>query len=62
MITCVVLASDGSSDITATFSVPDEEWGPGLLLGFGSDMEIISPEAMREKLRHEAEIVAMLYK
>ena len=61
-MTCVVLASNGSGDITATFPVPDEEWVPGLFLSFGSDMEIILPESMREKLRHEAEIVAKFYK
>lgn len=55
----VVPNKDGS--ITASFSVPDEEWLPDLLLGFGPDLKIISPKSLRDKVVSLAEEVLHLY-
>lgn len=39
---------DGS--ITAVFSAPDEPWLPGMLLSFGGDLKIISPEKIQKEV------------
>ncbi len=50
---------DGS--VTATFSVPDEEWIIDLLLGFGPDLKVLSPDKIRKKIVELAESVLKLY-
>ena len=44
----VVPNKDGS--ITASFTVPDEDWLQDLLLGFGPDLKILSPKSVRERI------------
>ena len=52
--------NDGS--ITATFSAPDYDWFYEMLLSFGSNLKIISPKQVREKVLKLAEDVIKTYK
>ena len=56
----VIPNKDGS--ITATFSVPDQDWIYDMLLGFSSNMKIISPKSVRENVLQLTEAVQKLYK
>ncbi len=55
----VVPNKDGS--ITASFTVPDEDWLPDLLLGFGPDLKILSPKSLRERIINLAQDVLKVY-
>ena len=59
---CSEVISNKDGSITATFSVPEEPWLSDLLLGFGPDLKIISPKALREKIQNLAKEVLILYK
>ena len=56
----VIPHKDGS--VTATFSVPKDEWIYELLLSFGPHMKIISPKLVREKVLALAKGVLEKYK
>ena len=56
----VIPHKDGS--ITATFSVPDQDWIYELLLGFGSNMKIIAPKQVKDKILQIAKDVQKIYK
>ena len=56
----VVPHKDGS--ITASFSVPDEDWAYDILLGLSPNMRIISPRSVRQKVLALAEKAVILYK
>ena len=55
----VVPNKDGS--ITASFTVPDEDWLPDLLLGFGPDLKILSPKSLRQRIINLAQDVLKNY-
>ena len=55
----VLPCKDGS--VTATFSVPKEEWAYELLLSFHARMKIISPKSVRDKVLSLAKDVQRLY-
>ena len=56
----VVPHKDGS--ITATFTVPEQDWIYELLLSFGPNMKIISPKQVKEKILQIAKDVLKNYK
>ena len=56
----VIPHKDGS--VTATFSIPQEDWVYELLLSFGPNMKIISPKPVREKVVALAKGVLEKYK
>ena len=56
----VIPHKDGS--ITATFSVPDQDWIYELLLGFGSNMKIIAPKQVKDQILQIAKDVQKIYK
>ena len=56
----VIPHKDGS--VTATFSVPKDDWVYELLLSFGPHMKIISPKPVREKVLALAKGVLAEYK
>ena len=56
----VIPHKDGS--VTATFSIPQEDWVYELLLSFGPNMKIISPKPVREKVVALAKLVLAEYK
>ena len=56
----VISHKDGS--ITATFSVPDQDWIYELLLGFGSNMKIIAPKQVKDQILQIAKDVQKIYK
>ena len=51
---------DGS--VTATFKAPDAEWLVGLLLSFDSDIKILSPKNLAQKIQSESLKIIGLYK
>ena len=51
--------SDGS--LTVTFTAPDTDWLIGSLLGYGSDLIILSPKKVRDKVMQMAKSVTELY-
>ena len=51
--------SDGS--LTVTFTAPDTDWLIGNLLGYGSDLIILSPKKVRDKVMQMAKSVTELY-
>ena len=51
--------SDGS--LTVTFTAPDTDWLIGSLLGYGSDLIILSPNKVRDKVMQMAKSVTELY-
>ena len=56
----VIPHKDGS--VTATFSVPQDDWVYELLLSFGPHMKIISPKPVREKVLALAKNVLLEYR
>ena len=56
----VIPHKDGS--VTATFTVPQDDWIYELLLSFGPNMKIISPKLVREKVLRLARGVLAEYK
>ena len=56
----VIPHKDGS--VTATFSVPQEDWVYELLLSFGPHMKIIAPKPVREKVLALAKNVLLEYR
>ena len=56
----VVPHKDGS--ITATFTVPEQDWIYELLLGFGSNMKIIAPKQVKDQILQIAKDVQKIYK
>ena len=56
----VVPHKDGS--ITATFTIPEQNWIYELLLSFGPNMKIISPKQVKEKILQIAKDVQKIYK
>ena len=59
---CSEVIPNKNGSITATFTVPDEEWLHDLLLGFGPDLKIISPKSLREKIISLAKVTIEQYK
>ena len=59
---CSEVIPNKNGSITATFTVPDEEWLHYLLLGFGPDLKIISPKSLREKIISLAKVTIEQYK
>ena len=55
----VIPQDDGS--ITAAFTVPDFDWIYEILLSFGADMKILSPESVKEKVIKRAEDLLKTY-
>lgn len=55
----VIPHKDGS--ITATFTVPDQDWIYNMLLSFNANMKIISPKSVREKVLSLAKDIQKLY-
>ena len=55
----VIPHNDGS--ITATFSVPEQDWIYELLLGFGQNMKIISPKTVKNEILRIAKEVQKIY-
>ncbi len=55
----VISHKDGS--ITATFTVPDQDWIYNMLLSFHANMKIISPKSVREKVLALAKDIQKLY-
>jgi predicted DNA-binding transcriptional regulator YafY len=45
-----------------TISYPEDEWVYNYILGFGSAVEVIEPEHIRQIIKIRAEAVAALYK
>lgn len=58
---CTDIETHGDGSITAVFSAPDEAWLAGRLLGFGADLQILSPEALQHAVRQLAAEVLRLY-
>lgn len=59
---CSEVKQNKDGSITACFKAPDEDWLPDLLLGFGPDLQIISPKHLRNKLISLAENIIKKYK
>ena len=59
---CSEVIPNKNGSITATFTVPDEEWLHDLLLGFGPDLKIISPKSLREEIISLAKVTIEQYK
>ena len=55
----VIPQDDGS--VTAAFTVPDFDWIYEILLSFGVDMKILSPESVKEKVIKRAEDLLKTY-
>lgn len=53
---------DGEGWRTATIWIESVEHGAGLLLGFDSDIEVLSPESLRQELAMRARRVTVLYR
>ena len=47
---CSKVEPNQDESINVTFSAPDESWLCGLLLSFGAELKIISPEEIKEKI------------
>ena len=58
---CSEVKQNKDGSITACFKAPDEDWLPYLLLGFGPDLQIISPKHLRNKLISLAENIIKKY-
>ena len=58
---CSEVKQNKDGSITACFKAPDEDWLPDLLLGFGPDLQIISPKHLRNKLISLAENIIKKY-
>ena len=58
---CSEVSTHKDGSISAVFTVPLADWIYNLLLSFGSDMKIISPKDVREKVISMAEDVVKNY-
>ncbi|MBO4533757.1 MAG: YafY family transcriptional regulator [Treponema sp.] len=59
---CSEVIPHKDDSITATFSVPDQDWIYELLLGFGSNMKIIAPKQVKDQILQIAKDVQKIYK
>ena len=55
------LNSDTDGFLTANLELPDDPWLFSMLLGFGTDLEVISPPAWRERMAKIASDMKNLY-
>ena len=58
---CSEVISHKNGSITATFTVPDQDWIYNMLLSFHANMKIISPKSVREKVLALAKDIQKLY-
>lgn len=55
------LISDDSGFLTANLYLPDDPWLFSVLLGFGADLEILSPDDWRQRMKKIADDMKNLY-
>ena len=58
---CSEIVPHKDASITATFTLPEQDWIYDMLFSFSSNMKIISPKSVREKILHLAKEVQKLY-
>lgn len=52
--------TDGSIDLTMNY--PDDDWLESMILSYGSDVEVLSPDSLRKKVARKAELMAAIYR
>jgi len=55
------LSYNEDKTITARFTIPEDEWIVSFVLGFGNDVEIISPPSWRKTVTHKIEKMNKIY-
>ena len=59
---CKEIRTSRDGSINVTFNAPDEPWLSGMLLSFGTDLKIISPPEIKNKVEYMAKGVVGMYR
>lgn len=55
------LVSETKHDMTIRLKLPHGRWLNRMLLSYGSDVEVISPESLREEIKSEIQAISNIY-